>query len=87
MLRIKRSANGQVVFTLSGQINEEQIGELEALIQSEAKGSQIVLDLKDLTLAGRDAISFLSRCETNGIALRNCATYVREWVTRHQKNK
>jgi anti-anti-sigma regulatory factor len=46
MLRIKRSANGQVVFTLSGQINEEQIGELEALIQSEAKGSEIVLDLR-----------------------------------------
>ena len=86
MLRIRRSeANGQVVFTLSGRMDEEGIAELETLIGSEAGGRRIVLDLKDLTLIGRDAISFLERWEAKGIALKNCADYVREWITRQRR--
>jgi anti-anti-sigma regulatory factor len=85
MLRIRRSANGQVVFTLSGRMDEEDIAILETLIGAEAKGRQIVLDLKDLTLVGRDAISFLGRCEADGLTLRNCSGYVREWITRERR--
>jgi hypothetical protein len=85
MVRIRRSANGQVVFTLSGRMGEEDIAELETLIQSEAKGRQIVLDLTDLILAGRDAVSFLGRSEADGITLKNCAPYVREWITRQRR--
>jgi hypothetical protein len=85
MLRIQRSSNGQVVFTLSGELDAEQIAELEALISSEAKGRTIVLDLKNLILVGREAISFLGRCEADGIGLRNCAAYVREWITRERR--
>ena len=85
MLRIQRSANGEVVFTLSGRMDEENIAELETLIRSEVNGHRIVLDLKDLTLAGRDAISFLERCEADSIALRNCAGYVREWIMRQRR--
>ena len=85
MLRIQRSSNGQVVFTLSGELDAEQIAELEALISSEAKGRTIVLDLKNLTLVGREAISFLGRCESDVIGLRNCAAYVREWITRERR--
>jgi anti-anti-sigma regulatory factor len=84
MLRIRRSSNGQVVFTLSGQMDEEQIAELETLIRSEAKGRHIVLDLKDLTLVGRDAISFLRQCEADNIQLKNCPAYIREWITRER---
>jgi hypothetical protein len=69
---------------LSGQIEEEDIAELEALIRSEAKGRHIVLDLKDLTLVGQDAIAFLDRCETSGITLKNCPGYIREWITRQR---
>jgi anti-anti-sigma regulatory factor len=82
MLRIQRSANGEVVFTLSGQMDEQDIAELEALIKSEVKGRHIILDLKDLTVVGRDAISFLERCEGDCMTLKNCAGYVREWITR-----
>ena len=61
-------------------IEEEDIAELEALIRSEAKGRRIVLDLKNLTLVGQDAIAFLDRCEANGITLKNCPAYIREWI-------
>lgn len=80
MLKIQRSSNGQVTYALSGQIEEEDIAELEAVIRSEAKGRRIVLDLKNLTLVGRDAIAFLDRCEVNGITLKNCPAYIHEWI-------
>jgi len=81
MLRIQRSANGEVVFTMSGQMDAESIVELETLIDSEADGCRLVLDLKDLTLADEDAIIFFVRCLANGITLKNCPPYVREWIT------
>ena len=84
MLKIQRSSNGQVVLALSGQIDDRDITELETQIRSEEKGRSIVLDLKDLTLVSRDAISFLERCEADGVTLRNCAAYVREWITRQR---
>jgi hypothetical protein len=69
-----------VTYILSGQIEEEDIAELETLIRSEAKGRGIVLDLKNLTLAGQDAVEFLDRCEANCITLKNCPAYIREWI-------
>jgi hypothetical protein len=85
MLRIQRAANEEVVFTLSGQMDEEPIAELETLISAEAKGLRIILDLKDLTLVDENAITFLERCEANSIALKNCPAYIREWITRQRE--
>jgi hypothetical protein len=85
MLRIQRSASGEVVFTLSGQMDDEPIAELETLISSEANGRRIVLDLKDLTLVNEEAISFLERCESNSITLKNCPAYVREWINAQRR--
>jgi anti-anti-sigma regulatory factor len=84
MLRIQRSSNGQVVLALSGRMDEEDLAELGMLISSEANGSHIVLDLKDVTLVGPDAVSFLEQCEADGVTLKNCAGYVREWITRQR---
>jgi anti-anti-sigma regulatory factor len=51
MLKIQRSSNGKVIFRLAGRLNEEQVAEMEALLRSEAATREIVLDLKDLSLA------------------------------------
>jgi len=85
MLRIQRSANGEVVFTLSGQMDGEPIAELETLINSEANERRIVLDLKDVTLVNEDAITFLERCVSNSIPLKNCPPYIREWIKRQRR--
>jgi anti-anti-sigma regulatory factor len=84
MLRIQRSAKDEVVFTLSGQMDEEPVTELKTLIDSEAAGRRIVLDLKNVTLVNEDAITFLERCESNSIMLGNCPLYIREWITRQR---
>jgi anti-anti-sigma regulatory factor len=86
MLRIQRSANGEVVFSLSGRMSLEDIAALEAQIKSEASGRQLVLDLKNVTLVGQDAIAYLARCEADNITLKNCAAYVREWITRKRES-
>ena len=82
MLKITRSANGEVIFTVSGRMDAENLAELERLFGSEASGCRIALDLKDLTLVDQDAISFLERCEAGNIQLKNCPAYIREWITR-----
>jgi anti-anti-sigma regulatory factor len=85
MLRIQRSAHGEVVFTLSGEMDQEPISELETLINSETNGTRIVLDLKDVTLVNEDAVIFLERCESNGMALVNCSPYIGEWIKRQRQ--
>jgi hypothetical protein len=85
MLKIQRTANGDVLFTLSGRMDAENVAELKALLGSEAKGPRIVLDLKDLTLVDRDAVTFLERCEADSIKIKNCPPYIREWITRERR--
>jgi anti-anti-sigma regulatory factor len=84
MLKIQRSSNSQVIFTLIGRMQVERVAELEELLKSEAGTRQIVLDLKDLTLVDRDAVRFFERCEKGGITLENCPAYIREWITRER---
>jgi hypothetical protein len=42
MLRITRKTNGQVVFTVSGQLTAENVSEMEALIAAEGKGTRVL---------------------------------------------
>jgi anti-anti-sigma regulatory factor len=81
MLRIQRTSNGRVVFSLSGRIETEDVAELERLLGLESSGQEIALDLQDVTIVDRDAMKFLARCESESIELKNCPAYVREWIT------
>jgi anti-anti-sigma regulatory factor len=84
MLKIQRAANGEGVLILSGRMDGENITELQALFTPASQGRPITLDLKDLTLVDQDAVSFLARCEADGIRLKNCPAYIREWITRQR---
>ena len=85
MLRIERRANGDVVFTVSGRLSAEHVSELTALLATEAAGRHLVLDLKDVVLVDRDIVRFLRERQGNGIALRNCPAYIREWMARDEE--
>lgn len=84
MLRIQRSANGEVVFKLSGRMETANVSELKAMFKTETNGRRIILDLKDLTLVDRDAVMFLGRCKAKDIELKNCPAYIREWIKRER---
>ena len=72
---------------MSGRIDKEHIAELEQLIAAETNGRRVVLNLKDITLAGQEEITFLAQCEADGIGLVNCAPYIRAWITRHRSER
>lgn len=73
---------GFVVFTLSGRMMAEEVAELKALFDVDHR--TIVLDLRDVRLADRDAVKFLRDCEADGMKLENCPEYVREWMDREK---
>ena len=60
----------------------EHVTELNGLFDCDYR--RIILDLRDLRLAHRDAVRFLRRCEADGMKLENCPAYVREWIDREK---
>jgi len=57
---------------------------LRRLFEVEANYRDIVLDLKDVGVVDRDVMGFLARCETDGVKLENCPSYIREWMEREK---
>jgi len=83
MLKIRRTRGRTVVFTISGQLDADNVNELCQLLDDEPARSVLVLDLTDLVLADRDAVRFLREYEARGrVVLRNCPAYVRMWIVR-----
>jgi hypothetical protein len=87
MLKIQRKTNGGVVFTLSGRLRASSVLELSTLIAAEPRGQAVVLDLEDVVLADREVLRFLQESERNGIVLRNCPLYIREWIDRDDSSE
>ena len=74
---------GFVVFRVSGRIDGTHVDVLRELIENEktAKG-RLALDLTEVTVVSLEAVRALTVAEANGIELRNCPAYVREWISR-----
>ena len=85
MLRIERSANGQVVFTLSGRMQTEDIEQFQQLLLVETPGQQLLFDLRDVTLVNQDVVTFLADCETQGIKLESCPLHIRNWIDQEKR--
>jgi len=63
-------------------MKEKEVAELKTLFDADYR--TIVLDLRDVRLADRDAVKFLRECEADGMKLQNCPAYVREWMDREK---
>jgi hypothetical protein len=85
MLRIERSANGQVVFTLSGRMQTEDIEQVRQLLVVEVPGRRLLINLRDVTLINRDVVTFLAECEAKGIELDCCPLFMRSWIDQEQR--
>ena len=84
--RIHRSMNGEnVVFSLSGTMNGDQVTDLSGLLAGEPN-RRVHLDLEDVTLVNHDAIVFLARAEAEGVVLVNCPDYVRSWIAAEHRD-
>jgi hypothetical protein len=85
MLRIERITNGQVVFTLSGRMQTEDIGQVQQLLVVEKPGQPLMLDLRNVTLVNQDAVTFLADCEANGIEIESCPLHIRTWIDQEKR--
>jgi anti-anti-sigma regulatory factor len=74
---------GFVVLCVSGRIDGAYVEVLQELIKNEktAKG-RLALDLTEVTVVSLEAVRALTVTEANGIELRNCPAYIREWISR-----
>jgi hypothetical protein len=80
--RIDRlSIEQSLVLRISGRLTGEDLDVLRTALE---EGRVVALDLTELELADRDAVTLLARTERNGVELRHCPAYIREWVTRER---
>jgi hypothetical protein len=70
-----------VVLRISGRITGEDLDVLRTALE---EGRVVEIDLTEVELADRDAVTLLARTERDGIALRHCPPYIREWMTRER---
>jgi hypothetical protein len=81
MLKIRRSEDkGSATFALSGRIEEIHVSELQQLFEAESDVQGITLDLEEVKLVDREAVKFLAACKARGIKLKQCPSYIREWI-------
>ena len=81
---IETASDGQTAtLRLIGRVESEYLDELRAQVRTH--GPRVALDLGEVTLVDRAAVRFLSSCETEGIELRHCAPYIREWMGKERQ--
>lgn len=83
MLKIQRFASQEsILFVFSGRIETEDLAQLQVLIGDES--NPIVFDLKEVNLVSREVVRFLAECEANGVTIRTCPAYIRDWIDRSE---
>jgi ABC-type transporter Mla MlaB component len=83
----------RMVLSISGRIKAEELRELQMAVSSEeTPHSKVDLDLENVRLVDQQVVTYLACCEASGARLRNCPSYIREWIARekaahkHQRN-
>jgi hypothetical protein len=78
--RIDRIPTDQgVVLRISGRIKREDLDILRSALEDD---SVVAIELDELELIDRNALKLLAINEANGIELRHCPPYIREWIRR-----
>jgi hypothetical protein len=70
---------------ISGRITEQDVDTLRASLDQEC--GIVAVDLENVFIVNWEAIKLLAVRELNGVELRNCPAYVREWVTRERADR
>jgi anti-anti-sigma regulatory factor len=85
-LKIETMSDGQTAtLRLSGRIDAEYVDELRSQVRRHRP--RLVLDLDEVTLVDVAVVRFLIACEAEGIELRHCAAYIREWIGRERARR
>lgn len=81
--RIETAFDGRTAtLRLFGRIESVYLDELQAQVRRHRP--PLILDLDEVTLVDLGVVRFLIACEADGIELRHCAPYIREWMNRER---
>jgi anti-anti-sigma regulatory factor len=82
-LRIETASDGQTaMLRVIGRLESEYLDEVRAQVRKHRP--RLVLDLDDVTLVDVAGVRFFIACEAEGIELRHCSPYIREWMGRER---
>jgi anti-anti-sigma regulatory factor len=74
--------DGFILLRVSGRIDCASVEVLQELTENEKTANdRLALDLEAVTVVSLEAVRALTVAEGNGIELRNCPAYVREWIS------
>jgi anti-anti-sigma regulatory factor len=73
-----------VVLRLSGRIDRDDVDTLREMIGWEK--DPVAIDLTEVVLVDREVVRLFATSELNGIELRNCPAYIREWVSKDRES-
>ena len=82
--RIDRLSTEQgLVLYISGRLAAEDLD----VVRFALDGRRVVaIELAEVDLVSRDAVKLLAQIEDEGIALRSCPAYIREWITNERES-
>jgi len=89
MWKIRKMTEAKrVVLSISGRVGGEELLELQKAVTSEdAQNQKMDLDLEELRLVDQQVVTYLACCEAGGTRLRNCPSYIREWIDREKAGR
>ena len=80
--RIDRIPTDQgLVLRIIGRITRDDLDVFRTALED---GTIVAVELAELELIDRDAMKLLAINEANGIEIRHCPAYIREWITRER---
>jgi hypothetical protein len=82
--RIDRLSTEQgLVLYISGRIAAEDIEVVRTALDERRV---VAIEVAEVELVDGDAVKLLAQAEAEGIELRNCPAYIREWITKERES-
>ena len=82
--RIDRFSTEQgLMLYISGRLAAEDLDVVRTALDG---GRAVAIELAEVELVSRDAVKLLVQAEAEGIELRSCPAYIREWITNERES-
>lgn len=72
-----------MVLHVSGRIALEDVEVVRTALD---EPRVVAIELGEVVLITREAVTLLAQAEADGVALRHCPAYVREWITKERES-
>ena len=68
---------------ISGRLAAEDLDVVRTALDA---GRVVAVELAEVEVVSRDAVKLLVQAEAEGIELRSCPAYIREWITSERES-